>query len=152
VAVTIIDRLNFHLFQPMLYEVATASLGVNEIAAATRKLFRSQRNVAVHLAEIASIDLAARQAMTDEVQVIGYDYLVLAPGVVTDYFGHPEWAAHAPGLKTVEDALAIRRRVLLGFDHAENERDADKRRAPLSFVIVGDGATGMELAGGRSAS
>lgn len=145
--VTIVDRLNFHLFQPMLYEVATAALGVNEIAAATRKVFRRQRNVAVHMAEIASIDIAARRVTTADGRLIDYNYLVLAPGVVTDYFGHPEWAKYAPGLKTLEDALAIRRRVLLNFEHAENEPDADKRRAHLTFVIVGGGATGVELAG-----
>lgn len=147
VDVTLVDRVNFHLFQPMLYEVATASLGVNEIAATTRKLFRGQRNVAVRMAELAAVDVAARQVRCSDGQVLGYDYLVMSPGVVTDYFGHPEWAAHAPGLKTLEDALDVRRRVLQGFELAENEPDPERRRALLTFVIVGGGATGVEMAG-----
>lgn len=147
VGVTLVDRVNFHLFQPLLYEVATAALGVNEIAATTRMLFRRQRNVAVHMLTIESIDVAAKRAVTGEGYTIAYDWLVMAPGAVTDYFGHPEWAAHAPGLKTVEDALAVRRRVLLGFERAESEPDGAQRRAHLTFVIVGGGATGVELAG-----
>jgi NADH dehydrogenase len=147
VDVTLVDRVNFHLFQPLLYEVATAALGVQEIAATTRMLLRHQRNVAVHMLTIEAVDLAARSAMTDEGYTIAYDWLVMAPGAVTDYFGHPEWAVHAPGLKTVEDALAVRRRVLLAFERAESEPDRDRRRAHLTFVIVGGGATGVELAG-----
>jgi NADH dehydrogenase len=147
VRVTLIDRVNFHLFQPLLYEVATAALGVDEIAVTTRLLFRRQRNLAVHMLSIEAIDISARCARTTEGHRIDYDWLVLAPGTVTDYFGHPEWAAHAPGLKTVEDALAIRRRVLLGFERAESELDRERRRAHLTFVIVGGGATGVELAG-----
>ena len=144
---TLVDRVNFHLFQPLLYEVATAALGVNEIAAATRMLFRQQRNVAVHMLTIDAVDVAARRARTTEGHDIAYDWLVFAPGAVTDYFGHPEWAEHAPGLKTVEDALAVRRRVLLGFERAESETDRERRRAHLTFVVVGGGATGVELAG-----
>jgi len=147
VRVTLVDRVNYHLFQPLLYEVATAALGVDEIAATTRMLFRKRRSVAVHMLTIEAIDIAARQARTTEGHALAYDWLVLAPGVVTDYFGHPEWAAHAPGLKTVEDALAMRRRVLLGFEQAESEPDRERRRAHLTFVIVGGGATGVELAG-----
>ena len=147
VRVTLVDRVNFHLFQPLLYQVATAALGVNEIAVATRMLFRGQRNVAVHMLGVEAIDVAKRCARTGEGYTIGYDWLVMAPGVVTDYFGHPEWAAHAPGLKTVEDALAVRRRVLLGFERAESEPDRERRRAHLTFVIVGGGATGVEIAG-----
>ena len=147
VEVTLVDRVNFHLFQPMLYEVATASLGVNEIAATTRKIFRHQPNVSVRMAELADVDVAARRVRCGDGQVLGYDYLVMSPGVVTDYFGHPEWAEHAPGLKTLEDALELRRRVLQGFELAEDEPDAEKRRALLTFVIVGGGATGVEMAG-----
>ncbi len=147
VGVTLVDRVNFHLFQPLLYEVATAALGVQEIAATTRMLFRRQRNVAVHMLTIDAVDVAASIAITDEGHTIGYDWLVMAPGAVTDYFGHPEWAVHAPGLKTVEDALAVRRRVLLAFERAESEPDRERRGAHLTFVIVGGGATGVELAG-----
>jgi NADH dehydrogenase FAD-containing subunit len=147
VGITLVDRVNFHLFQPLLYEVATAALGVQEIAATTRMLFRRQRNVAVHMLTIEAVDIVVRSAKTDEGYTIDYDWLVMAPGVVTDYFGHPEWAVHAPGLKTVEDALAVRRRVLLAFERAESEPDRERRRAHLTFVIVGGGATGVELAG-----
>ena len=147
VRVTLVDRVNFHLFQPLLYEVATAVLGVDEIAVTTRLLFRDQRNVAVHLFTIEAVDVPARCARTAERYAIGYDWLVMAPGVVTDYFGHPGWAAYAPGLKTVEDALAVRRRVLLAFERAESEPDRQRRRAHLTFVVVGGGATGVELAG-----
>jgi NADH dehydrogenase len=147
VGITLVDRVNFHLFQPLLYEVATAALGVQEIAATTRMLFRRQRNVAVHMLTIEAVDIVARSAMTDEGYTIDYDWLVMAPGAITDYFGHPEWAVHAPGLKTVEDALAVRRRVLLAFERAESEPDRERRRAHLTFVIVGGGATGVELAG-----
>jgi NADH dehydrogenase len=147
VRVTLVDRVNFHLFQPLLYEVATAALGVDEIASATRMLFRGQRNVAVHMLTVDAVDLAARQARTTQGPAIAYDWLVMAPGVVTDYFGHPEWSAHAPGLKTVQDSLEIRRKVLLGFERAENETDRERRRTLLTYVIVGGGATGVELAG-----
>jgi NADH dehydrogenase len=147
VRVTLVDRVNFHLFQPLLYEVATAALGVDEIASATRMLFRKQRNVSVHMLTVDAIDVAARHALMRDGRTIAYDWLVMAPGVVTDYFGHPEWAAHAPGLKGVEDALVIRRNVLIAFERAENEPDRERRRALLTFVIVGGGATGVELAG-----
>ena len=147
VRVTLVDRVNFHLFQPLLYEVATAALGVDEIAVTTRRLFRGQRNIAVHMLTVESIDVADRCARTAEGEAIGYDWLVMAPGAVTDYFGHPEWALYTPGLKTVEDALAVRRRVLLGFERAECEPDPQRRRAHLTFVVIGGGATGVELAG-----
>jgi NADH dehydrogenase len=147
VRVTLVDRVNFHLFHPLLYELATAALGVDEIAYATRMLFRRQRNVAVHMLAVETVDIAARRAHTIEGHEIEYDWLVMAPGAVTDYFGRPQWAARAPGLKTVEDALAVRRGVLLGFERAESETDPDRRRALLTFVIVGGGATGVELAG-----
>jgi len=147
VRVTLVDRVNFHLFQPLLYQVATAAMGVNEIAVATRMLFRGERNVAVHMLTVDAIDVAQRCARTSEGYTIPYDWLVMAPGAVTDYFGHPEWAVNAPGLKTVEDALAVRRRVLLGFERAESDPDPAQRRAHLTFVIVGGGATGVEIAG-----
>lgn len=147
VRVTLVDRVNFHLFQPLLYEVATAALGVDEIAVTTRLLFRGRQNVAVHMLTIAAVDIDGRRVRATEGYTLSYDWLVMAPGAVTDYFGHPEWAAWAPGLKTVEDALAVRRRVLLGFERAESETDRQRRLAHLTFVIVGGGATGVELAG-----
>ena len=147
VRITLVDRTNHHLFQPMLYEVATSVLGANEIAAATRHLFRRQRNVAVHMTAIDRIDVGAKTAFDAEGRPMRYDWLVLAPGVVTDYFGHPEWQRHAPGLKSIDDALEIRRRVLTAFEHAETFSDPAAREEELTFVIVGAGATGVELAG-----
>jgi NADH dehydrogenase len=147
VRLTLVDRTNHHLFQPMLYEVATSVLGANEIAAATRHLFRHQRNVAVHMTGIERVDLAAKCAFDGEGRATRYDWLVLAPGVVTDYFGHADWAEHAPGLKSLDDALVVRRRVLMAFERAEITPDPAARRALLTFVIVGAGATGVELAG-----
>jgi NADH:ubiquinone reductase (H+-translocating) len=147
VRVTLVDRVNFHLFQPLLYEVATAALGVDEIALTTRLLFRGQQNVAIHMLTIDAVDIEGRRVRATEGYTLSYDWLVMAPGAVTDYFGHSEWGAWAPGLKTVEDALAVRRRVLLGFERAESETDRQRRLAHLTFVIVGGGATGVELAG-----
>jgi len=146
VAVTLVDRHNYHLFQPLLYQVATASLSPGDIAAPVRSLFRDNFNVRVLLGEVDGVDAQART-----VHVAGrnvpYDYLVLATGAAHSYFGHDEWAAFAPGLKRVEDATDVRRRLLTAFERAEATDDAGERQSLLTFVIVGGGPTGVELAG-----
>jgi NADH dehydrogenase len=147
VRVTLLDRHNYHLFQPLLYQVATATLSPGDIASPIRWIFRHAPNVRVLLAEAASIDLAGRQVRLSEGPAIGYDYLIVATGSSHSYFGHDEWARHAPGLKTLEDALEIRRRILLAFERAERETDAARRQALLTFVLIGGGPTGVELAG-----
>jgi NADH dehydrogenase len=144
VHVTIVDRRNHHLFQPLLYQVATAALNPADIAAPIRSVFRGRRNVSVLLAEAAGVDLAAKRLVLADGE-LPYDYLVLATGATHSYFGHDEWASFAPGLKTIEDALEIRRRVLLAYEMAE--RDPEHRRERLTFVIIGGGPTGVELAG-----
>jgi NADH dehydrogenase len=146
VRVTVIDRHNHHLFQPLLYQVATAALSPGQIAAPIRGILRGQRNTRVMLAEVQDIDLAAG-AVHYAGGEMHYDYLVLATGARHGYFAHPEWEWLAPGLKTIEDALEIRRRVLNAYELAEQERDPAKRSAWLTFVIVGGGPTGVELAG-----
>ncbi len=146
VDITLADQHNYHLFQPLLYQVATAVLSPADIAAPIRRLLRNQQNVRVVLAELLGVDLQKGRANLQQVEV-PYDYLVLATGVTHSYFGHDEWAASAPGLKTVEDALEIRRRVLLAYEAAEWEADAEARRAKLTFVVIGGGPTGVELAG-----
>ena len=146
VRLTIIDRRNFHLFQPLLYQVATAALNPSDIAYPIRSIFRRQRNVvSVLLAEVVSIDLDASEITLDDGQTILYDYLVVATGATHSYFGHDEWSEVAPGLKTIEDALVIRSRVLRAFEEAE--RNPDQADRWLSFVVVGAGPTGVELAG-----
>jgi NADH dehydrogenase len=147
VSVTLLDRHNYHLFQPLLYQVATASLSPGDVASPIRWILRHQKNVEVLLANVRAIDPATRQVLIDGGDPIRYDYLVLAAGAAHAYFGHPEWAARAPGLKTLDDALEMRRRVLLAFEGAEREADAEKQRRLLTFVIVGAGPTGVELAG-----
>lgn len=147
VRVTLLDRRNHHLFQPLLYQVATATLSPGDIAAPIRWIFRRQRNLRVLLADVESIDVAARRIRLADGATVDYDYLIVATGASHAYFGHPEWAAYAPGLKTLEDALEIRRRVLLAFEHAERETDPVRQRTLLTFVIVGGGPTGVELAG-----
>jgi NADH:ubiquinone reductase (H+-translocating) len=147
--VTVVDRRNFHLFQPLLYQVATAALNPSDIAAPIRSILRRQKNVSVILGEATSIDTHKRIVKLDEGEV-AYDYLVVATGATHSYFAHPEWERDAPGLKTIEDALEIRRRVLLAFEEAERETDPDRQRAWLTFVIVGAGPTGAELAGALS--
>jgi NADH dehydrogenase len=147
VSVTLLDRHNYHLFQPLLYQVATASLSPGDVASPIRWILRHQKNVEVLLANVRAIDPAARQVLIDGGDPVPYDYLVLAAGAAHAYFGHPEWAARAPGLKTLDDALEMRRRVLLAFEAAEREADAEKQRRLLTFVIVGAGPTGVELAG-----
>ena len=146
VAVTVVDRRNHHVFQPLLYQVATASLSPADICAPIRTVLRGQANCEVLLAEVTGIDVSARRLAIDG-QSVAYDYLVLAAGATHAYFGHDEWAHVAPGLKTIEDALELRRRILLAFESAEHEPDDGARRASLTFGIVGGGATGVELAG-----
>jgi NADH dehydrogenase len=146
VRITIIDRANHHLFQPLLYQVATAALSPADIAAPIRRIFRHQRNVAVMLAEVTAVNVQEKRiALTDG--EVDYDILVVATGATDAYFGHDAWAEHARGLKTLKDALEIRRQVLLAFEIAEREPDESRRRAWMTFVIVGAGATGVELAG-----
>ena len=146
VRLTIIDRRNFHLFQPLLYQVATAALNPSDIAYPIRSIFRRQRNVeSVLLAEVVNLDLDASEITLDDDQTILYDYLVVATGATHSYFGHDEWSEVAPGLKTIEDALVIRSRVLRAFEEAE--RNPDQADRWLSFVVVGAGPTGVELAG-----
>jgi NADH dehydrogenase len=147
VSVTLLDRHNYHLFQPLLYQVATASLSPGDVASPIRWILRHQKNVEVLLANVRAIDPVGRRVLIDGGDPVAYDFLVLAPGAAHAYFGHPEWAEHAPGLKTLDDALAMRRRVLLAFEAAEREVDADRQRRLLTFVIVGAGPTGVELAG-----
>jgi NADH:ubiquinone reductase (H+-translocating) len=144
--VILLDRQNHHLFQPLLYQVATAALSPADIAHPIRSIFRRQDNVQVVMGEVESVDLARRSVLVGEDEV-PYDWLVLAPGVTHAYFGNDHWAERAPGLKTIDDALEIRRRVLLAFEEAELEDDPEAREAKLTFVIVGGGPTGVELAG-----
>ncbi len=145
--VTLVDRRNHHLFQPLLYQVATAGLSAPDIAAPLRHILRRQRNVEVRLGEVVDIDVAARTVMLADGVRLGYDSLLLASGATHAYFGNEQWAEHAPGLKTLEDALRLRRDLLLAFEHAEAASDAAQREAWLSFAIVGGGPTGVELAG-----
>jgi NADH:ubiquinone reductase (H+-translocating) len=145
--VTLIDRRNFHLFQPLLYQVATGGLSPGEIASPLRYVLNRQKNTRVLLGEVVDIDVARREVVLKDNSRIPYDTLIVATGSTHSYFGHPEWAALAPGLKTVEDATEIRTRFLLAFERAEKETDPEERRANLTFVIVGGGPTGVELAG-----
>jgi len=146
VEIIVIDRQNFHTFQPLLYQVATAGLSPGEIAAPIRSILRSHKNVAVFMAEVAGFDLARRVVKTSDSE-IPYDYLIVAAGAAHSYFGHDEWEPYAPGLKTIEDALEIRRRVLLAFELAERQAASGEPATPLNFVVVGGGPTGVELAG-----
>jgi NADH dehydrogenase len=146
VDVTLIDRRNYHLFQPLLYQVATAGLSPADIAYPIRSIVRRHRNVTVMLGKVTGTDLAGRVVLTDKGRV-PYDYLVLATGARHAYFGHDEWEAYAPGLKKIEDATEIRRRVLLSFERAEASTDEAERHRLLTFVIVGGGPTGVEMAG-----
>lgn len=145
--VTVIDRTNHHLFTPLLYQVATAGLSAPSIAGPIRHILAHQRNTTVLYGEARALDVARRVVRLENGDELPYDYLILAAGTTHSYFGHDEWAAFAPGLKTLEDALEIRRRVLTAFERAEREPDAVKRAAWLTFVVVGGGATGVELAG-----
>lgn len=147
VRITLIDRRNHHLFQPLLYQVATASLAPSEIAWPIRHLLRRRRDVTTLLATVTGIDKSKRTVLLEDGTEIPYDTLVLATGARHAYFGHDEWAAYAPGLKTLEDATNIRGRILLSFEMAEREPDPVRRAALLNFVIIGAGPTGVELAG-----
>ncbi len=147
VRVTLLDRRNFHLFQPLLYQVATGSLSPANIAAPLRSVLRRQRNARVLLAEVSGFDLAGRRVLLVDGDPIPYDTLIVAAGVRHHYFGHPEWEKHAPGLKSLEDATDMRRRILLAFEQAERSPDPEARRGLLTFVVVGGGPTGVELAG-----
>jgi len=146
VRVTVIDRTNYHLFQPLLYQVATAALSPADIAAPIRAILSKCRNVEVILAEVESVDVDAKKVKTVDLQ-IDYDYLILATGARHSYFGHGEWEKLAPGLKSLEDAVELRRRILMAFEYAEKINDEKARRAAMNFVIIGGGPTGVELAG-----
>jgi len=147
VSVLVIDRTNHHVFQPLLYQVATATLAPTDICAPIRWLLHKQRNTDVMLAEVESIDPVRRIVHCDHGQDIEYDYLILASGARHSYFGHPEWEPYAPGLKSAADAIELRKRWLLAFERADRTTDEAERRAELTFVIVGGGPTGVELAG-----
>src|SRR5215831_5118167 len=146
VQVTIIDRKNHHTFQPLLYQVATAGISPGEIAAPIRWILRGRKNVEVLLSEVQGFDLERRKVLCSDLEV-AYDYLIVSAGAGHSYFGHDEWEPLAPGLKTIEDALEIRRRVLLAFELAERQAAAGEAETPLNFVVVGGGPTGVELAG-----
>ena len=147
VRITLIDRQNDHLFQPLLYQVATAGLSAPDIAAPLRHILRRQANVEVRLAEVTDIDVTARRVWLGADASLEFEYLLLATGATHAYFGHEEWAQYAPGLKTLDDALHLRRHLLLAFERAEAEVDPANRAAWLNFAIVGGGPTGVELAG-----
>src|SRR6266581_4771140 len=146
VRVTVIDRTNYHLFQPLLYQVATAALSPADIAAPVRAILSKWRNMEVILAEVQSVDVDAKKVKMADSE-LGYDYLILATGARHSYFGHPEWEKLAPGLKSLEDAVEIRRRILMAFEYAEKISDEAARKAAMTFVIVGGGPTGVEMAG-----
>jgi NADH:ubiquinone reductase (H+-translocating) len=147
VRVTLVDRRNHHVFQPLLYQVATAALSPADVSAPIRGILRRHANLEVRMAEVVDVDLRARAVVLAGGDRLVYDFLVIATGATHAYFGHPEWAPLAPGLKTIEDATDIRRRFLLAFEAAEREDDPEARRALLTFVVVGAGPTGVELAG-----
>ena len=144
--VTLVDRTNHYLFQPLLYQVATAGLSAVDIAQPVRSIFSDRPDITVLLDNVVDFDLANKKVLLEE-NTLEYDYLVLALGSRTGYFGHPEWEQFAPGLKTLKDALQIRSKVLLAFEKAENEKEAAQREKLLTIAIVGGGPTGVELAG-----
>ena len=147
VTITLVDRTNHHVFQPLLYQVATATLPETDITAPIRWLLRDQAHTRVWMAEVVGIDVEQRRVTCDDGRALDYDYLIVASGARHAYFRHPEWEALAPGLKSIEDALEMRRRFLLAFERAESTIDPAEREALLTFVIVGGGPTGVELAG-----
>jgi NADH dehydrogenase len=147
--VTVVDRRNHHLFQPLLYQVATAALDPSHIASPVRTVLRRAANTEVVLGEVVGIDQDRRRVRLADAS-LSYDWLIVASGAQDSYFGHADWAERAPGLKSIEDALEIRRRVLLAFEHAERTDDPDQRSALMTFVLVGGGPTGVELAGALS--
>src|SRR5215471_15704531 len=144
--VTIIDRQNHHLFQPLLYWVATAGLSPADISSPIRSILRRQKNTDVVMAEVTGVDLEQQRVLMGE-RAVPYDYLVLATGAHDNYFGHPEWERYAPGLKSIVDATSIRRKILLAFEAAEREPDPRKVKWLLTFVLVGAGPTGVEMSG-----
>src|SRR5262245_12169361 len=146
VDVTVIDRRNYHLFQPLLYQVATAGLSPADIAAPVRGILRTQANTSVVLGRVTHVDTERQDVIVDG-RPIGFDYLIVATGARHAYFGHDDWEDFAPGLKKIEDATFIRRKILLAFEKAETEPDPDERRRLLNFVVVGGGPTGVEMAG-----
>ena len=145
--VTIVDRHNHHVFQPLLYQVATAGLSPGDIASPIRWILRKQKRVRVLLARVERISTSSKVIELDGGALLEYDFLIVAAGATHSYFGHDDWAAAAPGLKTLDDALAIRRRVLLAFEEAEREPNPVYQRRLLTFVLIGGGPTGVELAG-----
>src|SRR4030081_3385867 len=146
VHVTVIDRTNYHLFQPLLYQVATAALSPADIAAPVRAVLSKCKNMEVILAEVQSIDVNAKKVNMVDGE-LDYDYLILATGARHSYFGHPEWEKLAPGLKSLEVAVEIRRRILMAFEYAEKISDEAARKAAMTFVVIGGGPTGVEMAG-----
>jgi NADH:ubiquinone reductase (H+-translocating) len=147
VAITLVDKTNHHLFQPLLYQVATAGLPAPAIAAPARHLFRHQANVTTLLGDVVGVDAGAREVKLRDGQALPYDHLIVAAGATHSYFGRDDWARYAPGLKTLADAFEIRRRVLLAFEAAEKEADPERRAPWLTFVVIGAGPTGVEMAG-----
>src|SRR4249920_2399912 len=147
VSITLIDRRNHHLFQPLLYQVATASLATSEIAWPIRYLLRDRPDVTTLFANVNGVDAEGKRVLLDDGDAIPYDTLILATGARHAYFGHDEWEPFAPGLKTLEDATTLRRRILVAFERAERETDPARRAALLTFVIIGAGPTGVEMAG-----
>jgi NADH:ubiquinone reductase (H+-translocating) len=147
VDVTVIDRVNHHCFQPLLYQVATAALSPADIAWPIRSILSRQANARVVMADVTGIDTVAKEVRTDRTAPFRYDFLVIATGATHSYFGHDEWAPFAPGLKRIEDATEIRRRLLRAFEAAELSEDEAGRRRLMNFIVVGGGPTGVELAG-----
>ena len=147
VHLTVIDRDNYHLFQPMLYQVATAGLSPDDISMSIRQILSKQHNTEVCLAEVTGIDVQEQQVILEDNTSIPFDYLIVATGATSNYFGHEDWNQLAPGLKTLDDGMKVRDKILLAFEEAEQETDPEKRQALLTFVLVGGGPTGVELAG-----
>ena len=147
VNVTLVDRRNHHVFQPLLYQVATAALSPADIAGPVRAIFSRAKNIRVLFDEVCGVDAARNAVELSSGRELPYDWLIVASGARHSYFGHDEWSAHAPGLKSIEDALTIRRKVLLALEHAETETNPERRRALLTFVVIGGGPTGVEMAG-----
>src|SRR6266487_4445688 len=150
VSITLVDRRNHHLFQPLLYQVATASLATSEIAWPIRYLLRDRPEVTTLFATVTGVDAAAKRVLLDDGDGLPYDTLILATGARHAYFGHDEWEPFAPGLKTLEDATTLRRRILVAFERAERESDPQRRAALLTFVIVGAGPIGVEVVLGQA--
>jgi NADH dehydrogenase len=147
VRLTVVDRENHHLFQPLLYQVATAGVSPADIAVPIRSVLKKQENTRVILGEVVRVDLTGKRVVLDDGGALAYDYLIVAVGAKTNYFGHDEWSRYAQGMKSLDDAVEVRRRVLLAFETAEREADPDARRRLLTFVVIGGGPTGVEVAG-----